>query len=68
MTKKQRDRLWNGYIVGMVAFYALTFAVVTVVFNSPAIGFVAGFISLFISMIGFLILMRVLGTPPPTRP
>jgi hypothetical protein len=69
LTKRQRNRLWNGYIVGMVAFYALTFAVATVITGSPALGFVAGFVSLFISMIGFLVGMRRLAaTPPPAPP
>lgn len=64
LTKRQRNRLWNGYIVGMVVFYAVTFGVATLVSGSAAIGFVAGFASLFVSMIGFLIVMRRLAAPP----
>jgi hypothetical protein len=69
LTKRQRNRLWNGYIVGMVVFYAVTFGVATLLFGSAAVGFVAGFISLFISMIGFLVVMRRLAaTPGPSPP
>jgi hypothetical protein len=67
LTKKRRDRLWNGYIVGMIGFYALVFGVGTVLSGSPTIGFVAGFASLFVSMIGFLILMRRLGASSAPR-
>jgi hypothetical protein len=67
LTKKKRDRLWNGYIVGMIVFYGLTFALGTFLSGSATIGFVAGFASLFVSMIGFLILMRRLGAPSSPR-
>jgi thiol:disulfide interchange protein len=62
LTKRRRNQLWYGYVIGMVLLYGLTFGLVTLIMGSAALGFLAGFGSLFVSMIGFLILMRVLGT------
>jgi drug/metabolite transporter (DMT)-like permease len=63
ITKRQRNRFWNLYIVGMIAFYALAFVTGLVLTGSAAVGFVASFASLFVSMIGFLVLMRRASRP-----
>jgi hypothetical protein len=63
LTKRRRERFWFYYIIAMVVCYGLCFGLATLVSGSAAIGFLVGFGSLFVSMLGFLILMRWLGRP-----